>query len=239
MTTTGSIDTSHEELRKKLLEINVWAMTLILALVLDSSSTAVIFIAGTPRHVETQAWAGVFIMALVFGLLLGTTVGILVLHVRFRAPYSYWYVVLDNIFVTVPLYVAVRFIGASVGFGEISTAPVRLDESLFRVGAALIALALVFLFVRDLIVLPNIRNQISVPPLVAVSALHFLGALLFLSLAIIPESIVYVAVLGSVGLCFFFAGMAAIPFIQAHFPADQPIATAQQNGKLPSGSSST
>lgn len=239
MTITGSIDTSHEELRKKLLEINVWAMTLILALVLDSSSTAVIFIAGTPRHVETQAWAGVFIMALVFGLLLGTTVGILVLHVRFRAPYSYWYVVLDNIFVTVPLYVAVRFIGASVGFGEISTAPVRLDESLFRVGAALIALALVFLFVRDLIVLPNIRNQISVPPLVAVSALHFLGALLFLSLAIIPESVVYVAVLGSVGLCFFFAGMAAIPFIQAHFPADQPIATAQQNGKLPSGSSST
>jgi hypothetical protein len=237
MTTTGSIDTSNEELRKKLLEINVWAMTLILALVLDSSSTAVIFIAGTPRHIEIQAWAAVFIMALVFGLLLGTTVGILVLHVRFHAPYSYWYVVLDNVFVTVPLYVAVRFIGASIGFDETSTAPVRLDESLFRVGAALIALALVFLFVRDLIVLPKIRSQISVPPLIAVSALHFLGALLFLSLAIIPNSVLYVAVLGSIGLGFFFAGMAAIPVLQARFPPDQPIAAAQPNGALPSGSS--
>lgn len=237
MTTTGGVDTSNEELRKKLLEINVWAMTLILALVLDSSSTAIIFIAGTPRHIETQAWAAVSIMALVFGLLLGTTVGILALHVRFHAPYSYWYVVLDNVFVTVPLYVAVRFIGASIGFDETSTAPVRLDESLFRVGAALIALALVFLFVRDLIVLPKIRNQISVPPLIAVSALHFLGALLFLSLAIIPNSVLYVAVLGSIGLGFFFAGMAAIPVLQARFPPDQPIAAAQPNGAVPSGSS--
>ena len=139
MTTTGTIDTSHEELRKKLLEINVWAMTLILALVLERSSSAIVFIAGTPRHVETTVWGAVFLMALVFGLLLANTVGILVLHVRFRAPYSYWYVVLDNVFVTVPLYVAVRFIAASIGFGGTSNSSVRLDDSLFQVGVALIA----------------------------------------------------------------------------------------------------
>jgi hypothetical protein len=222
MTTTGTIDTSNVELRKKLLEINVWAMTLILALVLESFSSAIVTLDGTSRHVDTKAWAAVFIMTLVFGLLLATTVGILVLHVRFQAPYSYWYVVVDNVFITVPLYIAVRFIGSSIGFGAVSSGSVHLDEGLFRIGAALIALSFVFLFVRDLIVLPKIRNQISLPPLVAVSALHFLGVLLFLSLAIAPNSVVYVAVLGSIGLGFFFAGMAAIPVIQTRFAPAQP-----------------
>jgi hypothetical protein len=222
MTTTGTIDTNNVELRKKLLEINVWAMTLILALVLESFSSAIVALDGTPRHVDTKTWAAVFIMVLVFGLLLATTVGILVLHVRFQAPYSYWYVVVDNVLITVPLYIAVRFIGASIGFGAISTTPIRLDENLFRIGAGLIALSFVFLFVRDLIVLPEIRNQLSLPPLVAVSALHFLGVLLFLTLAIAPNSVVYVAVLGTIGLGFFFAGMAAIPVIQARFAPAQP-----------------
>jgi hypothetical protein len=222
MTTTGTIDANNVELRKKLLEINVWAMTLILALVLESFSSAIVTLEGTPRHVDIKAWAAVFIMTLVFGLLLATTVGLLVLHVRFQAPYSYWYVVVDNVFITVPLYIAVRFIGASIVFGAISATPVHLDESLFRIGAALIALSFAFLFVRDLVVLPKIRNQLSLPPLVAVSALHVLGVLLFLSLAIAPNSVVYVAVLGSIGLGFFFAGMAAIPVIQARFAPAQP-----------------
>jgi len=233
MTTNGTIDTSHVELRQKLLEINVWAMLLIIALVLERTSGAVVFIAAARRNVDTKVWAAVFIMALVFGLLLATTVGILALHVRFRAPYRYWYVVLDNVFVTVPLYVAVRFIAASIG--ETSTTSVRLDESLFRVGATMIALSFVFLFVRDLIVLPKIRSELSVPPLVAVGALHLLGVLLFLSLAIAPGFVVYVAVIGSIGLAFFFAGMAAIPVIEARFAVAQPIAVAQPNGALPSG----
>lgn len=238
MDTSGTVEATHEELRKKLLEINVWAMTLVLALVLESASVAVVSIAA-PRHpVETKVWAAVFIMALVFGLLLATTVGILVLHVRFQAPYKYWYSVLDNVFITVPLYVAVKFIGASIGFSGAAAATVRLDEGMFRIGAALISLALAFLVVRDLIVLPKIRGQLSVPPLVAVSALHFLGVLLFLSLAIAPGFVSYVAVVGSVGLAFFFAGMAAIPVIEARFaPAQPAIAAAQPDGTLPSGSS--
>lgn len=217
MAANGIGDTSLSELRQKLLEINVWAMLLIIALVLERASGAVVFIAGVWRSVNSQVWAAVFIMALVFGLLLGTTVGILALHVRFKAPYSYWYVVLDNVFITVPLYVAVRFIAASIG--ETPVPPVRLDENLFRIGATMISLAFVFLLVRDFIVLPKIRNQLSVPPLVAVSALHLLGALLFLSLAIAPGFGLYVAVTGSIGLGLFFAGMAAIPVIETRFSA--------------------
>jgi hypothetical protein len=218
--TMESIDTSLQELRQKLLEINIWAMLLIIALVLEQTSDAVIFIAGGPGNVDSKVWAAVFIMALVFGLLLATTVGILALHVRFRAPYQYWYVVADNVFVTVPLYVAVRFIAASIS--KNAAGAVRLDEGMFRVGAALIVLSLVFLFARDLIVLPKISGQLSVPPLVAVSALHLLGALLFLSLAIAPGFVLYVAVLGAIGLGFFFAGMAAIPLIEARFGAAKP-----------------
>jgi len=215
-----SIDTSPQELRQKLLDINIWAMLLIIALVLERTSDAIVLIAGAPRTVDTKVWAAVFIMALVFGLLLATTVGILALHVRFRAPYRYWYVALDNVFVTVPLYVAVRFIATSI-----SQAPVvgiRLDEGMFRVGAGLIVVSLAFLFARDLIVLPKISDQLSVPPLVAVSALHGLGAVLFLSLAIAPSFILYVAVLGAIGLGFFFAGMAAIPAIERRFAPAAP-----------------
>lgn len=222
MTTTDTIDTSSQELRKKLLEINIWAMTLILALVLETSSSAIIFIAGTPRHVEPTVWGAVLLMALVFGILLATTVGILVLHVRYQAPYRYWYVVLDNVFVTVPLYVAVRFIAASIGSGETSTMPLGLNESLFRIGVALIATSYLFLLVRDIMVLPEIRNQLSVPPLVSVGAMHTLGALLFLSVAIAPSLVVYVAIMGSIGLGLFFAGMVAIPLIERRFGVAKP-----------------
>jgi hypothetical protein len=222
VTTPGIIDTNDVEMRKKLLELNVWAMTLILALVLESFSSAIVALDGTTRNVDIKVWAAVFIMTLVFVLLLATMVGILVLHVRFQAPYRYWYVIVDNIFITVPLYIAVRFIGASIGFGVISTTTVHLNEGLFRIGAALIALSLVFLFVRDLMVLPSIRSRVSMPPLVAVSALHFLAVLLFLSLAIVPNSVLYVSVLGSIGLGFFFAGMAAIPVIQTRLPPPPP-----------------
>lgn len=221
--TTESIDTSPQELRQKLLEINIWAMLLILALVLEQTSSAVVLIAGTPRDVDIKVWAAVFIMALVFGLLLATTVGILALHVRFRAPYRYFYVVLDNVFVTVPLYLAVRFIAASIGRAPVGA--LSLDEGMFRIGAGLIVLSFVYLFVRDLIVLPKISGELSVPPLVAVSALHLLGALLFLSLAIVPDFVLYVAVLGAIGLGFFFAGMAAIPFIETHFGVAKPTET--------------
>jgi hypothetical protein len=222
MTTTDTTDTKNKDMWKKLLEINVWAMTLILALVLESFSSAIVALDGTSRHVDTKAWAAVFIMVLVFGLLLATTVGILVLHVRFGAEYNYWYVVLDNVLITVPLYIAVRFIGASIAFGAISTGPVHLNESMFRIGAALIALALAFLFTRDLIVLPKIKDELSLPPRFAVGALHFLAVLLFLSLAITPNSVVYVAVLGTMGLGFFFAGMAAITVIQNRFAPAHP-----------------
>ena len=218
--TTESIDTSPQELRQKLLEINIWAMTLILALVLEQTSSAIILISGAPGNVDTKVWAAVFIMALAFGLLLATTVGILALHIRFRAPYRYWYVVLDNVFVTVPLYLAVRFIAASIY--KVPGGALRLDEGMFRVGAGLIVLSFVFLFVRDLIVLPKISRELSVPPLVAVGALHLLGGLLFLSLAIAPSFILYVAVLGAIGLGAFFAGMAAIPVIETRFAVAKP-----------------
>jgi hypothetical protein len=222
MDAPGTVEATDAELRKKLLEINVWAMTLILALVLDSASTAVVSIVPSRHPVETQVWAAVFIMALAFGLLLATTVGILALHVRFEAPYKYWYSVLDNVFITVPLYVAVRFIGASIELGGGTGTTVRLDDGTFSIGAALIALALAFLVVRDFIVLPKIRDHLSVPPLVAVTALHSLGALLFLSLAIAPGFVLYVAAAGSIGLGFFFAGMAAIPIIEKRFKTPQP-----------------
>jgi len=215
VSTNGALETSRAELRKKLLEINVWAMLLIIALVLEQASGAVVVIAGASRTVDPQVWAALLMMAMVFGNLLATTVGILALHVRFGAPYSYWYVVLDNVFVTVPLYVAVRFIAASIN--ETSATAVRLDESLFRVGATVIALSFAFLFVRDIIVLPKIRIHISPAPLYAVGLLHLLGALLFFSLAAAPGFVVYVAVTGSIGLAFFFAGMAAIPVIEARF----------------------
>jgi hypothetical protein len=238
MNTSNVVEATHEELRKKLLEINVWAMTLVLALVLESASVVAVSISALRHPVEAKVWAGVFIMALVFGLLLATTVGILVLHVRFQAPYRYWYSVLDNVFITVPLYVAVKFIGASINVSGAGAATVRLDEGMFRIGAALISLALAFLAVRDLIVLPKIRTQLSVPPLVAVSALHSLGMLLFLSLAIAPGLVLYVAVAGSIGLSFFFAGMAAIPVIEARFAPQPSIAAAQPGGTPPPTGSS-
>jgi hypothetical protein len=218
--TTEDIDTSPQELRLKLLDINVWAMLLIIALVLERTSDAVVFLAGAPRSVDTKVWAAVFIMALVFGLLLATTVGVLALHVRFKAPYRYWYVIMDNVLITVPLYVAVRFIAASIT--QTPVAAVHLDQGLFRVGAGLIVLSFLFLVGRDFIVLPKISDQLSVPPLVAVSALHVLGALLFLSLAIAPGFVLYVAVLGGIGLGAFFTGMAAIPFIEARFAVTKP-----------------
>ena len=213
-------DRNRAELREKLLEINVWAMLLIIALVLERASNSVVVIAGAWRSVDAQVWAALFMLALVFGLLLATTVGVLALHVRFGAPYSYWFVVLDNVFVTVPLYVAVRFIAAAIG--ETPTTTVHLDENLLSVGATMIGLSFVFLFVRDLIVLPKIRGQIDPPPLIAVTALHFLGAVLFFSLAVIPGFVVYVAVSGSIGLAFFFAGMATIPAIEARFGLPNP-----------------
>jgi hypothetical protein len=219
MTDLTADDTGHAELRAKLLEINTWAMLLIIALILERSSGAIVFISKDPYGRDVKVLAAVFTMVLVFGLLLATTVGLLVLHVRFRAPYGYWYVVLDNVFLTVPLYVAVRFISASTGFDESPTQPSNLDERLFQVGVLLIALSFIYLFVRDLMVLPRIRDQLSVPPLVAVGALHFLGALLFLTAAIAPGLIVYVAIIGTIGLGFFFAGMAAIPVIEARFAA--------------------
>jgi hypothetical protein len=222
MTTPGTTDTSGDELRKKLLEIYVWAMLLVIALVLERTSDSVVFIAGALRGVESKVWASVFIMVLVFGILLATTVGILALHVHFGAKYKYWYIIVDNIFITVPLYVAVRFIAASVVVGKSSTVPVRLDEGLFRAGAAMITVSFVFLFVRDLIVLPQIHKRISVPPLALVSTLHFLGVLLFLWLAIAPEFILYASVICLLGLCSFFAGMAAIPFFDKHFGVATP-----------------
>jgi hypothetical protein len=224
MNGNGTIDSSRAELRQKLLEINVWAMLLIIALVLERASNSVVVIAAAWRNVDAREWAALFMMALVFGLLLATTVGILALHVRFGAPYSYWYVVLDNVFVTVPLYIAVRFISASIG--ETTTTVVHLDENLLRVGATMIALSFVFLFVRDLIVLPKIRTRIAVPPLVAVSALHLLGAVLFISLAVVPGFVIYVAVTGTIGLGFFFAGMVAIPLIEARFTMNKPTTAA-------------
>jgi hypothetical protein len=217
--TTQSIDTNPKALQQKLLEINVWAMLLILALVLEQTSSAIVLIAGS-RNVDTKVWAAVFIMGLVFGLLLATTVGILALHVRFGAVYRYWYVILDNVFVTVPLYLAVRFIATSIIKSPLGA--LRLDESMFRIGAWLIFVSLLFLFARDLIVLPKISRELSVPPLVAVGALHLLGAMLFLSLAIAPKFIMPVAVLGAIGLGAFFTGMAAIPFIETRFAAPKP-----------------
>src|SRR5690242_267290 len=102
----GPHDGDHEKLRAKLLEINTWAMLLVIALTLERSSGALVFISGSAGPIDSKVWAAVFTIRLVFGLLLAMTVGLLVLHVRFRAPYGYWYVVLDNILLTVPLYVA-------------------------------------------------------------------------------------------------------------------------------------
>jgi hypothetical protein len=217
----SSVNPDEVELRKKLLEINVWAMLLVIALVLERASDTLVSVAAVADKVDTKVWAAVFIMGMVFGVLLGTTVGILALHVRFQAPYGYAHVILDNIFVTVPLYIAIRFSAAAIL--RTTGTPVTLDEDLFRLGAAMIALALGFLFVRDLIVLPKITDQLSAPPLIAVTALHFMGAMLFVLLAVVPGFVLYVAALGSVGLGFFFAGMAAIPTLSRRFkPAPSP-----------------
>jgi hypothetical protein len=51
-----------------------------------------------------------------------------------------------------------------------------------------------------------------------------LGALRFLSAAIAPSLIVYVAGIGAIGLAFFFTGMAAIPFIESRYAARTPAA---------------
>jgi hypothetical protein len=221
---TAESKTSRQEPRKemqeKLLEINTWAMLLIIALTLQRASDVAIFIVGTPLNVDAKVWAAFSIMALTLGLLLATTVGILALHVHFEAPYRYWHVMLDNIFIMVPMYVAVRFIAASIT--KAPAAAVRLDETMFRVGAILIAFSFIFLFTRDFLVLPKINSKLSVPPLVAVSMLHLLGALLFISLAIFPDAVLYAAVIATIGLSFFFAGMAAIPFIEKHFAAARP-----------------
>lgn len=238
MTTSGTTNTGHLLLRGKLLEINTWAMLLVIALVLERSSGAIVAIFKTTRPVDAKVWAAVFTMALVFGLLLATTVGLLVLHVRFDAPYGYWYVVLDNIFLTVPLYVAVRFMAASTGFDEVPPSPIGLNQGLFRAGVVMIAASFVYLFVRDLMVLPKIRYQISAPLLVGITALHFLGALLFLAAAVAPGLIVYVAVIGTIGLAFFFAGMAAIPFIESRYAVARG-AVAAPNGGVASGSTPT
>ncbi|MCA2211293.1 hypothetical protein [Jidongwangia harbinensis] len=203
-------------------------MLLVIALILEKSSGAVVSIVKTPGHIDVKVWAAVCTMALVFGLLLATTVGLLVLHVRFDAPYGYWYVVLDNLFLTVPLYLAVRFIAASTGFDQTPASPSGLNQGLFRTGVLLIAASFIYLFVRDLRVLPKIRDHISVPPLVAVSTLHLLGALLFLSAAVAPSLIVYVAGIGAIGLAFFFTGMAAIPFIESRYAARRPAAGPDQ-----------
>jgi hypothetical protein len=218
----------HEELRRKLLEINVWAMTLVLALILERASDSLVFIAGTQRHVDIKVWAAMVVITLAFAALLGTTVGILVLHVRFRAPYNYWYVVLDNIFLTVPLYLAVRFLAASTLGGGTSAGPVLLQENEFRIGNALIAISYVFLFVRDLYTLPEIRDKVTSFPLAIFSMLHVLGAILFALVAIVPNLVIYVVVLCVVGFAFFFTGMAATPFLERRFaahpaPAPSPV----------------
>ena len=198
-------------------------MLLVIALVLERSSGAIVAIFKTTRQVDAKVWAAVFTMALVFGLLLATVVGHLILHVKFQAEYTYWYVVLDNVFLTVPLYVAVRFMAASTGFDETPPSPIGLNQGLFRAGVVLIAASFVYMFLRDLKVLPKVHKQtsISTPLLVGSTSLHFLGALLFLAAAIAPSLIVYVAVIGTIGLGFFFAGMAAIPFIESRYQATQ------------------
>ena len=212
-------------------------MLLVIALVLERSSGAIVAIFKTPQHVDAKVWAAVFTMALVLGLLLATTVGLLILHVRFDAPYGYWYVVLDNVFLTVPLYVAVRFMAASTGLDEVPPSPIGLNQGLFRTGVVLIAASFVYLFVRDLKVFPKIRDQVSAPLLVGVTALHFLGAILFLAAAIAPALIVYVAVIGTIGLAFFFAGMASIPFIESRAAAARRTMAAP-NGGVASGPTS-
>lgn len=217
MTTPGNSTKNHEQLRIKLLEINTWAMLLVIALVLERSSGAIVAIFKTTRPVDAKVWAAVFTMALVFGLLLATTIGLLILHVKFEAEYTYWYVVLDNVFLTVPLYVAVRFMAASTGFDETPSSPIGLNQGLFRAGMVMIAASFVYMFLRDLKVLPKIPKEKQVPTslLVGNTSLHFLGAVLFLAAAIAPALIVYVAVIGTIGLGFFFAGMAAIPLFES------------------------
>jgi hypothetical protein len=209
-------------LRAKLLEINTWAMLLIIALVLEQASGALVIITGASHAVDSDVWTALFMMGLVFGMLLGTTVGILALHVRFKAEYKYPYVILDNVFVTVPLYVAVRFIAASIS--HTSNNPITLDEAPFRIGATMIGLSFVFLLIRDIIVLPGIRTTLSLTPLIVVGAIHLFGAILFISIAALPGFIVYGAVVATIGLAFFFAGMLGIPYMEKRFavPSVEP-----------------
>jgi hypothetical protein len=222
MTTESTIDRNTKELRKKLLEISTWAMLLSLALVLEAASTDFVLITGTHRHVQSEVAGAVLLMAVVFGILLATTVGILILHVRYDAPYRYWYVVLDIVFVTVPLYVAVKFVAVSIVSGQASGAQLGFNEGLFRTGSALIAVSYFFVVVRDFIVLPEIRDQLTFNPLRPVASIHALGALLFLSVAIVPRFVVPFAIIGSIGIGLFFAGMAAIPFIDKRFAVVKP-----------------
>jgi hypothetical protein len=215
MTSDGT-EESRVALRGKLLDINTWAMLLIIALVLEQASGALVVITGASHAVDLKVWTALFMMGLVFGMLLGTTVGILALHVRFKAEYKYPYIILDNVFVTVPLYVAVRFIAASIG--NTSSNPIILDDSPFRIGATMIGLSFVFLLIRDIIVLPSLRTKLSITPLVVVGVIHLVGAILFISLAVVPGFLVYGAVACTIGLAFFFAGMLGIPYVERRFP---------------------
>jgi len=180
-------------------------MTLIMALILEQASGPVVAIFGTARPVDVEVWAALWMMGLVFGVMLATLLGILTLHVRYDAEYRYWYVVLDNVFVTVPLFVAVRFIASSINATPGSA--VHLDETLFRIGATLIAVSYVALSVRDAVALPKIPVNLSPIALWLVGAMHVVGALLFFLLAAVPGVIVLVALIGSVGLVFFFVAI--------------------------------
>ena len=203
MNTNAAKEASRSaDLRQKFLDLSVWAMTLIMGLILEQASGPVVAIFGAPHAVDIQVWAALAMMSLVFGLMLATLVGILALHVRFRVEYSYWFVVLDNVLVTAPLFVAVRFMATSVG--STSVTAVHLDENLFRIGAALIAVSYVGLSVRDAVTLRKV-HVFRRGALFGVGAMHILGALLFFMLAAIPGLIVAVAFTGWISLILFFA----------------------------------
>lgn len=223
MATDDSVN--EAEFRRTLLGINIWSLTLVMALVLERLARALAEVTKA-TDVDGDVWGALGVMGIVFGVVLATAVGISALHVKFSVPYGYVQVLWDNVLIAAPLYIAVRFIdvtGTADGDGSVSVA---FDSTTFRWGAGLIAVAFAMLLVRDVLTLPQIANKYGYLPLFVVGAIHFGGFVLAFVTAVWPDLVTIVVVAGGIGLMLFFAGMAFLNAILERITEHQVAATA-------------
>ena len=217
-----SVDVSRSQVSGELMRINVWALALVMALVLEQTAGALAEVANA-EVVGARVVGAVSVMVLVFGILLATTVGITVLHVRYGVRYRYWQVVLDNVFVAVPLYLAVRFVAVSAQPDDNGAEFVGVNDTTFQMGLVLIALAFAALVVRDFFVLPELEDEYGPVPLVLVATAHAIGAVLALFAAIWPQTVSVIVPIGAISLAIFFGGMASLKFFESRLRRVAPV----------------